>query len=481
MREKKMDWSGGREALVVCSDRSMSVGITVWDMVSGDQLLHIPTCAASPHGLLCLREQFLVASQIHRHGSLGGGAIFIWPLNKPQSPLRNYPMEAIGPVSCSKDGVYIVGGAPSGNAYIWEVADGRLLKTWRAHHKSLTSMVFSDDDSLLISGSDDGMIRVWSMISLLDIADCGRFPSLFHSLLEHTSSITGLLSISGSSSPVLVSSSLDGTCKVWDLIRGRLLRTRVFPTAITAIVLDPGEQLLFSGSADGRIFVSMLDTGLVVDPFKVPEDRPIVLNGHNRSITALAFSRLGLVSASRDCAAHLWDVASGVIIRRFNHPKGAITNMVVIPKSSLLSVTNHQRFSNQFRVSLLDKYPQPGNSSMGMITLLPLCCSHRVHLPTIGFQSTVSLNQQILDLEQECTPGAIQMKLETSIENRMWAARMTKHVMEMNKHLQSRLLDLMQNRLLLSADSTAARKRKRAMLESSRIQEEEQSQLPSYQ
>ena len=73
------------------------------------------------------------------------------------------------------------------------------------------------------------------------------------------------------------------------------------------------------------------------------------------------------------------------------------------------------------------------------------------------------------------------MKLETSIENRMWAARMTKHVMEMNKHLQSRLLDLMQNRLLLSADSTAARKRKRAMLESSRIQEEEQSQLPSYQ
>ena len=83
--------------------------------------------------------------------------------------------------------------------------------------------------------------------------------------------------------------------------------------------------------------------------------------------------------------------------------------------------------------------------------------------------------------QQECTPGAIQMKLETSIENRMWAARMTKHVMEMNKHLQSRLLDLMQNRLLLSADSTAARKRKRAMLESSRIQEEEQSQLPSYQ
>ena len=82
LREKEMDSCGGREALVVCSDRSMSVGITVWDMVCGDQLLHIPTCAASPRGLLCLREQFLVASQIHRHGSIGGGAIFVWPLNK---------------------------------------------------------------------------------------------------------------------------------------------------------------------------------------------------------------------------------------------------------------------------------------------------------------------------------------------------------------------------------------------------------------
>ena len=73
------------------------------------------------------------------------------------------------------------------------------------------------------------------------------------------------------------------------------------------------------------------------------------------------------------------------------------------------------------------------------------------------------------------------MKLETSIENRMWTTRMTKHVMEMSKHLQSRLLDLMQNRLLLSADSTATKKRKKTMLESSRIHEDEQSQLPSYQ
>lgn len=61
---------------------------------------------------------------------------------------------------------------------------------------------------------------------------------------------------------------------------GRLQRNRVFPAAITAIVLDPGEHLLFSGSTDGRIFITMLDRGIEEDAFDVPEDQPVVLNGH---------------------------------------------------------------------------------------------------------------------------------------------------------------------------------------------------------
>ncbi|XP_042477833.1 protein ROOT INITIATION DEFECTIVE 3-like [Macadamia integrifolia] len=99
----------------------MGIGITVWDMDTGHLLLHIPTCASPLHGLLCLSNQFLVASQVRKHGSFGGGAIFMWPFSKPQSPLRSYPMETIGPLSSTKDGLYIVGGALSGNAYVWEV------------------------------------------------------------------------------------------------------------------------------------------------------------------------------------------------------------------------------------------------------------------------------------------------------------------------------------------------------------------------
>lgn len=81
-KKKKKMGQPGREALVVCSDESMKIGITVWDVDTGDEILKIPSCAASPYGFLCLRNQCLAASLVNRHGSLGGGAIFMWALNK---------------------------------------------------------------------------------------------------------------------------------------------------------------------------------------------------------------------------------------------------------------------------------------------------------------------------------------------------------------------------------------------------------------
>ncbi|XVF11549.1 hypothetical protein REPUB_Repub08aG0037400 [Reevesia pubescens] len=471
-----MEMIKNEELLVVCSDRSTGVGISVWDLETGEQLLHIPTCAAAPNGLLRLRDQFLVASQCNRLGSFGGGSIFIWPLNKPQSPLRSYTMEAIGPISCTKDGIYIAGGSPSGNAYLWEVVNGRLLRTWRAHEKSLKCMVFSDDDSLLICGSTDGIISVWSMICLLDVEDSGSSPPLLYYSSEHGSSITGLVTMSAGARSIFISSSLDGTCKVWDLVSGRLLQNQVYPTSITAITLHPVELLLFSGSVDGKIFINVLDLGPVEEPLVTTEDQAFVLEGHNGSITALTFSEFGMISASEDFTFCLWDTINRVVVRRFNHKKGAVTNMVVIKQSSLLPMSNHPRVLNQFRVSLLQKYPQPSNSDNGMLTFVSSSACLNKQTST-NFQGNNLLDHLIFDSEREQTPAMMQMKLEKCVDDRMWVTSMTKHVMEMNKHLQSRLLDMMQCRLLCPYETDSSQKKKRQKLQTeSPGQLEEQSQ-----
>ncbi|KAM7471506.1 hypothetical protein LguiA_009689 [Lonicera macranthoides] len=450
----------GKEALVACGDKSLGVGITVWDIETGDHLLHIPTCASSPNSLICLRNQYLVASQIHKPASVAAGVIFTWPLNKLQKPLRNYPVETVGPLSCTSDGIYLAGGTPSGNIYIWEVTTGRLLKKWRGHNVSLTSLAFSNDCSLFISGSEDGMIVIWSMISLLDETECGRLPPLLSFSTEHMSFVTSLLSPSRRSSSIFLSSSLDGTCKVWDVITGTLLQTKAFPTPITAIVLDRAEKHLFSGTADGRIFVNAIDFRFVEDTCFSSGDQQIVLNGHKEAITALTFSSSGLISTSEDCTACLWDVINCVVVRRFNHQKGSITNLLVIPQSSLIPMQTNQRGSTNFRVSLLDKYPKAVNLSEGTITLVPSSRSlENQNTNTSVYRSTDLMNRQ-----RGTTPAAIQLKIETNIENRVSTMRMAKHMMEMNNRLRASLLKLAQSRLLQNAKNEKPTNKKRKRL-----------------
>ncbi|KAB2609142.1 protein ROOT INITIATION DEFECTIVE 3-like [Pyrus ussuriensis x Pyrus communis] len=216
-------------------------------------------------------------------------------------------------------------------------------------------MLFSDDGSLLVSGSDDGMIFVWNLISLLDVENVESFPSPLHYSTEHKSSITGLLTTSGISSPVLISSSLDGFCKVWDLVLGNLMHTQVYPPGITAVTLHSTKQLIFSGSIDGRIFVNKLEIGLVEDYLVGAEDQSPVLKGHNGSFTALTFSKSGLISASEDCTICIWDISSCEIIRRFNHQKDRKKTKIKI-KSKLRLLHNFCFLLQGFGVALVQKF-----------------------------------------------------------------------------------------------------------------------------
>nr|GEX62510.1 hypothetical protein [Tanacetum cinerariifolium] len=424
-----------KEALVVCGSKNLTVGVTIWDIETSDHLLHISTCASPFQGITCLRDQYLVASQIHHPGSVAGGVIFTWPFSKPRACLRSYTVEAIEHLTSTKDGIYLAGGATSGNVYLWEVINGKLLKTWHGHYSPLTCLAFSNDSSLLISGSEDGMIVVWPMTGLLDETNVLYSHTTLSVSTDHKSFITGLLPSSIVSCSVFVSSSLDGTCKVWDLVNGTLAQNLSFPQPITAVVLDPAERFMFSGSADGRIFMSPFDAGLMKESCVDSVDVKIELRGHKEPITALMFSRSGLISASEDCTACLWDVLQCVIIRRFYHHKGFITNMVVVPKSSLVPLTVHQRKSTHFPVSLLQKYSQQDDQSKDTVILLS------------------SPKEQA-----GRTPEALQLKVVTNIENRLWIIDMTKRVMEMNNHLEPRLLDLNQHRI--SLEETEAKRNK---------------------
>lgn len=206
---------------MIISSSSADAGVLCWDLLgSGADGLHRRfSCACPRHGLVCLGPHSLAASHIQRAGSVGSGEIFFWASNKIQVE-RCYPFEPIVPLACTKNGVYMAGGGLSGKIYLWEVSSWSLLATWVAHHKGVRCLVFSDDDSLLISGADDGTVLVWPLIRVFDASEGPQAAPPFMSKLflyrwsGHRAPVTTVISSAGGSNAIVVSASLDQTCKV---------------------------------------------------------------------------------------------------------------------------------------------------------------------------------------------------------------------------------------------------------------------------
>ncbi|KAF9599228.1 hypothetical protein IFM89_036354 [Coptis chinensis] len=93
-------------------------------------------------------------------------------------------------------------------------------------------------------------------------------------------------------------------------------------------------------------------------------------------------------------------------------------------------------------------------------------------LPHVGMAPS-----QTQDMEQERTPKALQMKVDTSVEKRVWATGMAKDMTDMNKRLQSWLLDLMQSRLSCELGYSTTEKRRKFGASSSGLSGEEHRDL----
>ncbi|KAK9271064.1 hypothetical protein L1049_026653 [Liquidambar formosana] len=243
---------------VVIASSPIDAGISCWDLHSGAEQLRYRSCASTPHGLTCVGQRFLASSQL-RDSSSSSGSVLYWSWNKPQVEIKSFPAEPIKPLASNREGTYIIGGGLSGYIYFWEVASGMLLKKWHGHYRAVTCLVLSDDESLLISGAEDGSVRVWSLFMIFDDIRREEAKHLFeHSFNEHSLCVTNIVGGYGGCNAIIVSASEDRTCKVWSLSKGKLLRNIIFPSIIDAIALDPGEHVFYAGSRDGKIYIAAL-------------------------------------------------------------------------------------------------------------------------------------------------------------------------------------------------------------------------------
>ncbi|XP_052777090.1 WD repeat-containing protein 18-like isoform X2 [Mya arenaria] len=238
-------------------------------------------------------------------------------------------------MTVTPDGAYCVA-AIGENIHIWQICTGNLLCVLSRHYQTVNVIRFTDNGSHFVSGGEDNLVLVWSLVSVLsNIHNPSLKAEPKNIWSSHSLPITDIHVGRGGARSRVVSASLDQTCKIWDMVSGQLLQTVVFPSSVMSVTMDMAEFRLFAGVSTGNIFcVNMYGQPIRVERHIETQEEEGVscYRGHSKQVTCLSLTMDGtkLVSGSNDCTVKVWDVFSGQCISNLPH-KGPISNVLVIP------------------------------------------------------------------------------------------------------------------------------------------------------
>ncbi|KAM0938311.1 putative transcription factor WD40-like family [Dioscorea sansibarensis] len=224
--------------------------------------------------------------------------------------LLSISREKITTAVFSKLGNWLVFGcAKLGQLLVWEWRSETYILKQQGHYFDVNCIAYSPDSQMLATGADDNKIKVWTVSS----------GFCFVTFSEHTNAVTAVHFMPNSHS--LLSASLDGTVRAWDLFRYRNFRTFTTPSPrqFVSLASDVSGEVICAGTLDSfEIFVWSMKTGRLLD----------VLSGHEGPVHGLMFSPTNavLASSSWDKTVRLWDVFDGKgAVETFRHLHDVLT------------------------------------------------------------------------------------------------------------------------------------------------------------
>jgi WD40 repeat protein len=200
------------------------------------------------------------------------------------------------------DGSHVVSGSEDGMLRVWDLEGGKILQILEEGTGAVTAVAVLAAGRI-ISGYADCMLRVWDLKS----------GQTIQTLAGHRAAVTAVAVLAGGH---VVSGSDDGMLRVWDLESGQTLKTLkghrgpVFSIAVLA------EGRAVSGSWDGTLRVWNLETSQTLK----------ILEGHTDGVTTVAaLSDRRAVSGSDDGTLRVWDLESGQTLQVLEGHTGQVT------------------------------------------------------------------------------------------------------------------------------------------------------------
>ncbi|XP_065187306.1 periodic tryptophan protein 2 homolog [Sycon ciliatum] len=200
--------------------------------------------------------------------------------------------QKVSSVAINSTGDWLAFGCRSrGQLLVWEWASESYLMKQQGHFYDMSCLAYSPDGQYLATGGDDSKVKIWNTLT----------GFCFVTFTEHTGGVSAVQFVPNGKA--VISASLDGTVRAFDLHRYRNFRTFASPrpAQFSCLALDSSGELVCAGSHDTfEVFVWSMQTGRLLE----------LLSGHEGPVSGVAFqpSTAQLVSCSWDKTVRTWDV-----------------------------------------------------------------------------------------------------------------------------------------------------------------------------
>ena len=252
---------------------------------------------------------------------------------------------AVKSVAFSSDASCLVSGSSDGIVRIWNTTTGELESQLEGHTGRVLSVAFSHNGRFIASGSEDTTVRLWNT-TMCDIA---------HVLMGHK---RGVMSVAISKDDkFVVSGSDDTTVRIWNTATGELLRElKGHSDMVKSVAVSPDCQHVASGSnrelkiwkTDGHFerdlvsFLSRWVTGLAYshDGQRIVScshfctvwstaGRPLPEPDVNiRNPSSIAYAPDGIVCGHKDGTVTIWNTDTNTTYMLDGH-SGKVTSVAV--------------------------------------------------------------------------------------------------------------------------------------------------------
>jgi len=225
-------------------------------------------------------------------------------------------------VAIDPDGEHIISGSQDGTVKVWDAETGSELRTLQHQHgATVWSVAFNRKTQRIVSCDSS---YAWGEIKVWDIATGKELMTI------RDKDVLSVAFVTFSPDGNQIVSCSDKVVKVWDAATGTQAMTLIgHNNNVVSVAVSPDGKRIVSGGADNMIKVWDASTGTEL----------MSLRGHRRGVNSVAFSPDGkrITSGGFDTTIKVWDVSTGAELMTIQGHSARICSVVFSPDGKYIA------------------------------------------------------------------------------------------------------------------------------------------------